>query len=69
MEIAIEQAREYGLLGEDIFGTGFNFNINIRLGAGAFVCGEETALMNSIQGNRGEPWPRPPFPAVRGLFG
>ena len=69
LEIAIEQAREYGLLGEDIFGTGFNFNINIRLGAGAFVCGEETALMNSIQGNRGEPWPRPPFPAVRGLFG
>ena len=69
LEIAIDQAREYGLLGEDIFGTGFNFNINIRLGAGAFVCGEETALMNSIQGNRGEPWPRPPFPAVRGLFG
>ena len=69
LEIAIEQAREYGLLGEDIFGTGFNFNINIRLGAGAFVCGEETALLNSIQGNRGEPWPRPPFPAVRGLFG
>ena len=69
LEIAIEQAREYGLLGEDIFGTGFNFNISIRLGAGAFVCGEETALMNSIQGNRGEPWPRPPFPAVRGLFG
>ena len=69
LEIAIEQARDYGLLGEDIFGTGFNFNINIRLGAGAFVCGEETALMNSIQGNRGEPWPRPPFPAVRGLFG
>ena len=69
LEIAIEQARDYGLLGEDIFGTGFNFNISIRLGAGAFVCGEETALMNSIQGNRGEPWPRPPFPAVRGLFG
>ena len=69
LEIAIQQARDYGLLGEDIFGTGFNFNINIRLGAGAFVCGEETALMNSIQGNRGEPWPRPPFPAVRGLFG
>ena len=69
LEIAIQQAREYGLLGEDIFGTGFNFNISIRLGAGAFVCGEETALMNSIQGNRGEPWPRPPFPAVRGLFG
>ena len=69
LEIAIQQARDYGLLGEDIFGTGFNFNISIRLGAGAFVCGEETALMNSIQGNRGEPWPRPPFPAVRGLFG
>ena len=69
LETAIRQAKEYGLLGEDIFGTGFNFNINIRLGAGAFVCGEETALMNSIQGNRGEPWPRPPFPAVRGLFG
>ena len=69
LEIAIAQAREYGLLGEDIFGTGFNFDIGIRLGAGAFVCGEETALMNSIQGNRGEPWPRPPFPAVRGLFG
>ena len=69
LEIAIEQAREYGLLGQDIFGTGFNFDVGIRLGAGAFVCGEETALMNSIQGNRGEPWPRPPFPAVRGLFG
>ncbi|HIS03900.1 MAG TPA: NADH-quinone oxidoreductase subunit NuoF [Candidatus Pullichristensenella avicola] len=69
LEIAIQQARDYGLLGEDIFGTGFNFDIGIRLGAGAFVCGEETALMNSIQGNRGEPWPRPPFPAVRGLFG
>ena len=69
LEIAIKQAREYGLLGQDIFGTGFNFDVGIRLGAGAFVCGEETALMNSIQGNRGEPWPRPPFPAVRGLFG
>ena len=68
LEIAIEQAREYGLLGEDIFGTGFNFNINIRLGAGAFVCGEETALMQSIEGKRGEPRPRPPFPAEKGLF-
>ena len=69
LEIAIEQAREYGLLGENIFGTGFNFDMHIRLGAGAFVCGEETALMNSIEGKRGEPRPRPPFPAVKGLFG
>lgn len=69
LSIAIEQAREYGLLGENIFGTGFNFDIEIRLGAGAFVCGEETALMTSIEGNRGEPRPRPPFPAVKGLFG
>ena len=69
LEIAINQAREYGLLGQDIFGTGFNFDIDIRLGAGAFVCGEETALMNSIEGLRGEPRPRPPFPAVKGLFG
>ena len=68
LEIAIEQAHEYGLLGNDIFGTGFNFDIHIRLGAGAFVCGEETALMNSIEGKRGEPRPRPPFPAVKGLF-
>ncbi|MBQ4452264.1 MAG: NADH-quinone oxidoreductase subunit NuoF [Clostridia bacterium] len=68
LEIAIEQAHEYGLLGENIFGTGFNFDIHIRLGAGAFVCGEETALMNSIEGKRGEPRPRPPFPAVKGLF-
>ena len=68
LEIAIAQAREYGLLGENIFGTGFNFNIFIRLGAGAFVCGEETALMRSIEGKRGEPIPRPPFPAVKGLF-
>ena len=68
LEIAIEQARNYGLLGNDIFGTGFNFDIHIRLGAGAFVCGEETALMNSIEGKRGEPRPRPPFPAVKGLF-
>ena len=68
LEIAIEQAREYGLLGKDIFGTGFNFDIGLRLGAGAFVCGEETALMTSIEGNRGEPRPRPPFPAQKGLF-
>ncbi|MGN1346883.1 MAG: NADH-ubiquinone oxidoreductase-F iron-sulfur binding region domain-containing protein [Eubacteriales bacterium] len=69
LNIAIEQAREYGLLGKDIFGTGFNFDIHIRLGAGAFVCGEETALLTSIEGNRGEPHPRPPFPAVKGLWG
>ncbi len=68
LEIAIGQAREYGLLGENIFETGFNFDIKIRLGAGAFVCGEETALMRSIEGKRGEPTPRPPFPAVKGLF-
>ncbi len=69
LEIAINQAHEYGLLGNDIFGTGFNFDIKLRFGAGAFVCGEETALMTSIEGNRGEPRPRPPFPAVKGLFG
>ncbi|MBQ4155384.1 MAG: 4Fe-4S binding protein, partial [Clostridia bacterium] len=69
LEIAIKQAREYGLLGKDIFGTGFDFDIDLRLGAGAFVCGEETALMTSIEGNRGEPRPRPPYPAVKGLFG
>ncbi len=68
LQIAIDQAREYGLLGKDIFGTGFDFDIDIRLGAGAFVCGEETALMTSIEGHRGEPRPRPPFPAVKGLF-
>ncbi len=67
--IAIGQAREYGLLGKNIFGTGFDFDMEIRLGAGAFVCGEETALMTSIEGHRGEPRPRPPFPAVKGLFG
>jgi len=67
--VALEQARKYGFLGENIFGTGFSFDIEIRLGAGAFVCGEETALMTSIEGNRGEPRPRPPFPAVKGLFG
>ncbi|MBE6598756.1 MAG: NADH-quinone oxidoreductase subunit NuoF [Ruminococcaceae bacterium] len=69
LQIAIAQAREYGLLGKDIFGTGFNFDLNIRLGAGAFVCGEETALLTSIEGNRGEPRTRPPFPAVKGLWG
>ena len=68
LNIAIGQAREYGLLGKDIFGTGFDFDIDLRFGAGAFVCGEETALMTSIEGNRGEPRPRPPFPAVKGLF-
>lgn len=69
LEIAINQAREYGLLGKNIFGTGFDFNIFIRLGAGAFVCGEETALMRSIEGKRGMPTPKPPFPAVSGLWG
>ena len=69
LKIAIAQAREYGFLGKNIFGSGFDFDIEIRLGAGAFVCGEETALMNSIEGHRGEPKPRPPFPAVKGLFG
>ena len=69
LKIAIAQAREYGLLGKNIFGTDFSFDIDIRLGAGAFVCGEETALMTSIEGNRGEPRNKPPFPAVKGLFG
>ncbi|MBQ7727027.1 MAG: NADH-quinone oxidoreductase subunit NuoF [Clostridia bacterium] len=69
LSIAIEQAHEAELLGNNIFGTGFNFDIQLRLGAGAFVCGEETALLTSIEGNRGEPRPRPPFPAVKGLFG
>ena len=68
LEIAIEQAREYGLLGKNIFDSGFDFDIELRLGAGAFVCVEETALMTSIEGNRGEPRPRPPFPALKGLF-
>ncbi|MBR3166513.1 MAG: NADH-quinone oxidoreductase subunit NuoF [Lachnospiraceae bacterium] len=68
LKIAIGQAREYGLLGKDILGSGFDFDLDIRLGAGAFVCGEETALMTSIEGKRGEPRPRPPFPAVKGLF-
>ncbi len=69
LQKAIEDAREYGLLGKNIFGSGFDFDLFIRLGAGAFVCGEETALMPSIEGNRGEPRPRPPYPAVKGLFG
>ena len=69
LQIAINQAREYGILGEGIFGTDFKFDLHIRLGAGAFVCGEETALLTSIEGNRGEPRPRPPFPAVKGLWG
>ena len=69
LQKAIDDARAYGLLGKDIFGTGFDFDLFIRLGAGAFVCGEETALMTSIEGNRGEPRPRPPYPAVKGLFG
>jgi len=69
LNIAINQAREQGLLGKNIFGTDFCFDMHIRLGAGAFVCGEETALLTSIEGNRGEPRPRPPFPAVKGLFG
>ena len=69
LKIAIDQAHEYGLLGDNIFGTDFCFDIHIRLGAGAFVCGEETALLTSIEGNRGEPRPRPPFPAVKGLYG
>ncbi len=69
LKVAIAQAKDYGLLGDGIFGTDFSFDIELRLGAGAFVCGEETALMTSIEGNRGEPRPRPPFPAVKGLFG
>ncbi len=68
LQIAIDDAKKYGLLGKDIFGTGFDFDLAIKLGAGAFVCGEETALLTSIEGNRGEPRPRPPFPAVKGLF-
>ena len=69
LQVAIEQAREYGFLGKNIFDTGFDFDIEVRLGAGAFVCGEETALITSIEGHRGEPRPRPPFPANKGLFG
>lgn len=69
LTLAIQEARDYGLLGKNIFGTDFSFDIFVRLGAGAFVCGEETALMTSIEGNRGEPRPRPPYPSVKGLFG
>ena len=69
LEVAIKQAKEYGVLGENILGTGFNFDIELRLGAGAFVCGEETALIASIEGKRGMPSPRPPFPAVKGVWG
>ena len=69
LEIAMKQAREYGLLGKNILGSGFDYDIEIRLGAGAFVCGEETALLQSIEGHRGMPQPRPPFPAVKGLWG
>ena len=68
LKIAMEQAREYGVLGDNILGSGFNFDIEIRLGAGAFVCGEETALLRSIEGERGMPTPRPPFPATKGVF-
>ena len=68
LEVAIQQARDLGLLGEDILGSGFSFDIELRFGAGAFVCGEETALLQSIEGNRGMPKPRPPFPAVKGLW-
>lgn len=69
LQVAIAQAKELGLLGKNILGTGFNFDVHIRLGAGAFVCGEETALLNSIEGKRGMPRPRPPFPAISGLWG
>ena len=69
LNIAIQQAREFGLLGENILGSGFSFDLEVRMGAGAFVCGEETALIASIEGKRGEPHPRPPFPAVKGVWG
>jgi NADH:ubiquinone oxidoreductase subunit F (NADH-binding) len=69
MNIAIQQAREFGMLGDDILGSGFSFDLEVRQGAGAFVCGEETALIASIEGKRGEPRPRPPFPAQKGLWG
>ncbi len=69
LQIAINQAKQLGLLGKNIFNSGFDFDLHVKLGAGAFVCGEETALMTSIEGNRGEPRPRPPYPAVKGLFG
>lgn len=69
LEVAIKQALDYGILGDNAMGLGHKFNIELRLGAGAFVCGEETALLNSTEGKRGEPRQRPPFPAVKGLFG
>ena len=69
LRIALDQAREYGLLGDNVFGSGIDFDIKVKVGAGAFVCGEETALINSVEGKRGMPKPRPPFPAVKGLFG
>jgi len=69
LNIAIQQARDYGLMGENIFGTDFSFDLEVRMGAGAFVCGEETALIASIEGKRGEPYPKPPFPATQGVFG
>jgi len=69
LRIAINQAKNLGLLGKNILGSDFSFDLEVRMGAGAFVCGEETALMASIEGLRGEPRPRPPFPAVKGLFG
>ena len=69
LKIAIKQAREYGLLGDDILGSGFNFDVEIRYGAGAFVCGEETALIQSMEGHRGEPTFKPPFPAQKGYLG
>ena len=69
LQVAIDQAREYGLLGKNIFGTDFSFDIEIRLGAGAFVCGEETALLESIEGRRGQPRVKPPYPANSGLWG
>ena len=69
LEIAINQARDYGILGQNIFGTNFDFDIEIRLGAGAFVCGEETALLESIEGRRGQPRVKPPYPAQAGLWG
>ena len=69
MKKAIQQATAYGLLGEGIFGTAFNFTIQVRSGAGAYVCGEETALLESLEGNRGEPRVKPPYPGVAGLWG
>lgn len=69
LNIAIQQARDYGLMGKNIFGTDFSFDLEVRMGAGAFVCGEETALIASIEGKRGEPYPKPPFPATQGVFG